>query len=99
MYSLQFQSNEVQQRITVNGPQVGNWFAVVFVSWTDPNNDRIEQQGNHYTTALSLKIYSSNIKITRNIDLLPTIAYNDIGYSGLRNSNSFKVSLNEAFIS
>lgn len=45
IYNLQFQSDEMQQRITVDGPQVGNWFAVAFVSWTDPNNDRIEQQG------------------------------------------------------
>ncbi|XP_037943196.1 uncharacterized protein LOC119676045, partial [Teleopsis dalmanni] len=45
IYDLQFQSNEEQQRITVEGPQVGNWFAVSFVSWTDPSNDRIEQQG------------------------------------------------------
>ncbi|XP_037807634.1 uncharacterized protein LOC119601033 [Lucilia sericata] len=45
IYNLQFQSDEMQQRITVDGPQVGNWFAVAFISWTDPNNDRIEQQG------------------------------------------------------
>ncbi|TMW50020.1 hypothetical protein DOY81_004886 [Sarcophaga bullata] len=45
IYNLQFQSDEVQQRITVEGPQISNWFAVAFVSWTDPNNDRIEQQG------------------------------------------------------
>ncbi|XP_023298904.2 uncharacterized protein LOC111681379 isoform X1 [Lucilia cuprina] len=45
IYHLQFQSDEMQQRITVAGPQVGNWFAVAFISWTDPNNDRIEQQG------------------------------------------------------
>ncbi|XP_046866091.1 uncharacterized protein LOC26529325 [Drosophila willistoni] len=45
IYNLQFQSNEQEQRIKVNGPYIGNWFAVAFVSWTDPNNDRIEQQG------------------------------------------------------
>ncbi|XP_034664948.1 uncharacterized protein LOC117899194 isoform X1 [Drosophila subobscura] len=45
VYSLQFQSNEVQQRIDIQGPHIGNWFAVAFVSWTDPSNDRIEQQG------------------------------------------------------
>lgn len=45
IYNLQFQSDEVQQRITVEGPQISNWFAVAFVTWTDPNNDRIEQQG------------------------------------------------------
>lgn len=33
------------RRMTVDGPQPGNWFAVAFISWTDPNNERIEQQG------------------------------------------------------
>lgn len=46
VYNLQFQSNEQQQRIDIQGPQTGSWFAVAFISWTDPNNDRIEQQGN-----------------------------------------------------
>ncbi|XP_017143120.1 uncharacterized protein LOC108156266 [Drosophila miranda] len=45
VHSLQFQSNDLQQRIDIQGPHIGNWFAVAFVSWTDPNNDRIEQQG------------------------------------------------------
>lgn len=45
VYNLQFQSNEQQQRIDIQGPQTGSWFAVAFISWTDPNNDRIEQQG------------------------------------------------------
>ncbi|EDV53721.1 uncharacterized protein LOC6555475 [Drosophila erecta] len=45
VYDLQFLSNEQQQRITIEGPHIGNWFAVAFVSWSDPNNDRIEQQG------------------------------------------------------
>ncbi|XP_033233412.1 post-GPI attachment to proteins factor 6 isoform X3 [Drosophila pseudoobscura] len=44
VHSLQFQSNDLQQRIDIQGPHIGNWFAVAFVSWTDPNNDRIEQQ-------------------------------------------------------
>lgn len=33
------------RRMSVDGPYTGDWFAVAFVSWTDPNNDRIEQQG------------------------------------------------------
>ncbi|XP_065721447.2 uncharacterized protein [Drosophila suzukii] len=45
VYDLQFLSDEQQQRITIDGPHIGNWFAVAFVSWSDPNNDRIEQQG------------------------------------------------------
>ncbi|KAH8366799.1 hypothetical protein KR200_011380, partial [Drosophila serrata] len=45
VYDLQFLSDEKQQQITIEAPHIGNWFAVAFVSWSDPNNDRIEQQG------------------------------------------------------
>ncbi|KAH8294044.1 hypothetical protein KR054_007710, partial [Drosophila jambulina] len=45
VYDLQFLSDEQQQNITIEAPHIGNWFAVAFVSWSDPNNDRIEQQG------------------------------------------------------
>ncbi|KAH8295003.1 hypothetical protein KR018_005357 [Drosophila ironensis] len=45
LYDLQFLSDEKQQRITIPGPHLGSWFAVAFISWSDPNNDRIEQQG------------------------------------------------------
>ncbi|KAH8383940.1 hypothetical protein KR009_011377, partial [Drosophila setifemur] len=45
VYDLQFLSDEQQHRITIQGPHIGSWFAVAFVSWSDPNNDRIEQQG------------------------------------------------------
>ncbi|XP_049305843.1 uncharacterized protein LOC105233177 isoform X6 [Bactrocera dorsalis] len=44
-YSLQFQSNEKQQHFLIEGPQIGDWYAVAFISWTDPNKDRIVQQG------------------------------------------------------
>lgn len=43
--SLQFQSDGTTKRLSIDGPHPGNWFAVAFLSWTDPNNDRIEQQG------------------------------------------------------
>jgi hypothetical protein len=45
IYSLQFKSDGQTRRMTIDGPQPGNWFAVAFISWTDPNNERIEQQG------------------------------------------------------
>ncbi|XP_039968890.1 uncharacterized protein LOC120780692 [Bactrocera tryoni] len=43
-YSLKFQSNEKQQHLLIEGPQMGDWYAVAFISWTDPNKERIEQQ-------------------------------------------------------
>lgn len=52
------------RRMTVDGPQPGNWFAVAFITWTDPNNERIEQQGkiNIYSMPPSLPHYSSQLK-------------------------------------
>lgn len=33
------------RRLSIDGPHMGDWFAVAFISWTDPKIDRIEQQG------------------------------------------------------
>lgn len=48
IHNLQFKSDGSTKRLTIDGPHPGNWFAVAFISWTDPNNDRIEQQGKYY---------------------------------------------------
>ncbi|XP_035778518.1 uncharacterized protein LOC118459348 [Anopheles albimanus] len=45
IHSLQFKSDSSTRRLSIEGPHPGNWFAVAFISWTDPNNERIEQQG------------------------------------------------------
>lgn len=45
--SLEFLSDGTTKRLSIDGPHPGNWFAVAFLSWTDPNNDRIEQQGEY----------------------------------------------------
>lgn len=46
IYNLAFQSDGATKKVNIDGPYPGNWFAIAFISWTDPNNDRIEQQGN-----------------------------------------------------
>lgn len=45
IYNLQFKSDGSMRRLSIDGPNTGDWYAVAFISWTDPNNDRIEQQG------------------------------------------------------
>ncbi|CAO1444482.1 unnamed protein product [Diamesa hyperborea] len=45
IHSLNFKSDGVTRRLTIDGPHPGNWFGVAFISWSDPNNERIEQQG------------------------------------------------------
>lgn len=42
---MQFKSDGSMKRLSIDGPNTGDWYAVAFISWTDPNNDRIEQQG------------------------------------------------------
>ncbi|XP_075147376.1 uncharacterized protein LOC142221510 [Haematobia irritans] len=44
-YGLQFQSDDIPQHVVVDSPEIGNWFAVAFISWVDPSKDKIEQQG------------------------------------------------------
>jgi hypothetical protein len=42
--------------MTIDGPHPGNWFGVAFISWTDPNNERIEQQGKQLEQLLSVNL-------------------------------------------
>lgn len=59
IYDLQFISDEQQHRINIQGPEIGSWFAVAFISWTDPNNERIEQQGITLQNALFVNLNST----------------------------------------
>lgn len=45
IHSLQFKSDGIVHRMQIEGPKPGNWFGVAFISFSDPNNERIEQQG------------------------------------------------------
>jgi hypothetical protein len=45
IYNAEFQSNNVPVILNVTSPDPGAWFAVAFLSYTDPNNDQILQQG------------------------------------------------------
>lgn len=45
VYRVEFQSDEVPTLLNVSSPFPGDWFAAAFLSYTDPNNDQILQQG------------------------------------------------------
>ncbi|KAJ8880657.1 hypothetical protein PR048_017127 [Dryococelus australis] len=45
VYDLEFRSDSVAAGINITCPPPGDWFAVAFLSYTDPNNDQILQQG------------------------------------------------------
>lgn len=45
IYSLKMQSDDETTNFTLLSPTPGEWFALAFVSWTDPKSDKIEQQG------------------------------------------------------
>lgn len=64
--------------MTIDGPQPDNWFAVAFISWTDPNNDRIEQQGNYNENFFPFcshkkKSTNTNLKFQKTIITIYTV--------------------------
>nr|XP_046479963.1 post-GPI attachment to proteins factor 6-like isoform X1 [Neodiprion pinetum] len=44
-HSLFFTSDGTQQVQNITAPVPGDWFAIAFRSWSDPNDGKIEQQG------------------------------------------------------
>ncbi|KAK2583650.1 hypothetical protein KPH14_009585 [Odynerus spinipes] len=44
-YSLNIKSNGDEHMISIDSPIPGDWYAIAFRSWTDPNSDKIKQQG------------------------------------------------------
>lgn len=44
-YSLNMQSNGDEHMISIDSPIPGDWYVIAFRSWTDPNSDKIKQQG------------------------------------------------------
>lgn len=44
-YSLDMESNGYNDSIRINAPSPGDWYAIAFRSWSDPDNGKITQQG------------------------------------------------------
>ncbi|XP_076392048.1 transmembrane protein 8B [Megachile rotundata] len=44
-YSLDMESNGDEYRITIEAPSPGDWYAIAFRTWSDPDNGKITQQG------------------------------------------------------
>lgn len=44
-YSLEMQSGGDQYIIKIEAPPAGDWYAIAFRSWTDPDSGKIRQQG------------------------------------------------------
>lgn len=44
-YSLEMQSDGEQYIIKIEAPSAGDWYAIAFRSWTDPEDGKIKQQG------------------------------------------------------
>ncbi|XP_029172482.1 post-GPI attachment to proteins factor 6 isoform X3 [Nylanderia fulva] len=44
-YGLKMQSNGDQYAIKIEAPPPGDWYAIAFRSWTDPDTGKIRQQG------------------------------------------------------
>lgn len=50
MQELVLQTDVTSNYINLTSPTPGDWFALAFISWSDPNKDRIQQEGNIVTT-------------------------------------------------
>ncbi|KAG5671933.1 hypothetical protein PVAND_002101 [Polypedilum vanderplanki] len=89
IYTLQFKSDGQTRRMTIDGPQPGNWFAVAFISWTDPNNERIEQQG---LSPSCETLLLSEMTVTRtSLRILNSdVEFNDSLYTNATAPNSYK---------
>lgn len=44
-YSLDMESNGYNDSIKIDAPSPGDWYAIAFRSWSDPDNGKITQQG------------------------------------------------------
>ncbi|XP_076283368.1 transmembrane protein 8B [Lasioglossum baleicum] len=44
-YALNMESNEDEYVIKIDAPAPGDWYAIAFRSWSDPDNGKITQQG------------------------------------------------------
>ena len=44
-YSLEISSNGDENIATISAPPPGDWYAIAFRSWSDPDNGKITQQG------------------------------------------------------
>ncbi|CAK9808819.1 Post-GPI attachment to proteins factor 6 [Anthophora plagiata] len=44
-YSLNMESNGDEYMIKIDAPSPGDWYAIAFRSWSDPDNGKITQQG------------------------------------------------------
>lgn len=44
-YSLDMESNGYNDSIRIDAPSPGDWYAIAFRSWSDPDNGKITQQG------------------------------------------------------
>lgn len=51
-------SDTKTKSIYVESPVSGNWFAISYRNWTNPNNERIEQQGLAFTKSCITKLKS-----------------------------------------
>ena len=44
-YTLEILSNRDEHIVTIVAPEPGDWFAIAYRSWHDPNKNKIKQQG------------------------------------------------------
>ncbi|XP_044011522.1 post-GPI attachment to proteins factor 6-like [Aphidius gifuensis] len=70
-YEVNFTSGGDQYDVKITTPTPGDWFAIAFRSWTDPNSEKITQQGlgTICSTILDADLLVEKIKLSMIMDI------------------------------
>ncbi|XP_063221877.1 post-GPI attachment to proteins factor 6 [Bacillus rossius redtenbacheri] len=85
LYDLDFRSDSSSAGINITCPLPGDWFAVAFLSYTDPNNDQILQQGISpncvalIQASVDVVIDDHVVDITQGVSSLQELTLSDVG--------------------
>nr|CAD7572428.1 unnamed protein product [Timema californicum] len=74
IYNVTFRSDSVEKTVNIVNPMPGDWFAVTFLSYTDPNDDQILQQGISPNCAALLQSSVDVVISSVVIDISPGVA-------------------------
>ncbi|CAK9822721.1 Post-GPI attachment to proteins factor 6 [Anthophora retusa] len=96
-YSLNMESNGDEYMIKIDAPSPGDWYAIAFRSWSDPDNGKITQQGLGAScdTVLDAELLLESASIVSPMD--PKLKY-EVHMNGSVDSAVIQLPIPEEFI-
>lgn len=96
-YSLNMESNGDEYMIQIDAPSPGDWYAIAFRSWSDPDNGKITQQGlgASCATILDAELLLESASIVSPLD--PKLKY-EVHMNGSVDSAVIQLPIPEEFI-